>query len=351
MRILVFGAGPLGSLFAARLHQGGHQVALIARGKRLEDLRRHGIVIKSWESKTEEVVQVDLVEALLPNDAYDLVLVIMRKNKALGILPTLAKNQSGNILFLMNSAAGPQELTDTLGKDRVMIGFPGAAGYLDGYKVIYINAEPERPATVYLGEPDGRTTPRVEQTRQALSQGMYLNPEIQTEMDAWLKYHVALLFPSLAPALYLSNHDRLRMARTRDALVLAWRAMREGFKVLRTLHYPVTPASIKPYLLMPEPLGVALLKKIMQNQRMEVAMVCHARNIRDEIQQLNDEFLQLVEKSGVFSPNIQFLVSQYNENAPALPDGSHNSIRMDWTGILLPLMGIALIGLILLFLL
>jgi len=80
-------------------------------------------------------------------------------------------------------------------------------------------------------------------------------------------------------------------------------------------------------------------------------MVCHARNIRDEIQQLNDEFLQLVEKSGVFSPNIQFLVSQYNENAPALPDGSHNSIRMDWTGILLPLMGIALIGLILLFLL
>ena len=35
MRILVFGAGPLGSLLAARLHQGGQDVTLLARGERL----------------------------------------------------------------------------------------------------------------------------------------------------------------------------------------------------------------------------------------------------------------------------------------------------------------------------
>jgi len=45
MNILVCGSGPLGSLFAARLQQGGHRVTLLARGQRLNDLREHGIVL------------------------------------------------------------------------------------------------------------------------------------------------------------------------------------------------------------------------------------------------------------------------------------------------------------------
>ena len=53
----------------------------------------------------------------LPDDAYDLVLVIMRKNHALQILPVLAANRhTPNVLFLMNNAAGPSALVDALGK-------------------------------------------------------------------------------------------------------------------------------------------------------------------------------------------------------------------------------------------
>jgi hypothetical protein len=52
--------------------------------------------------------------------------------------------------------------------------------------------------------------------------------EIRTDMDAWHKYHVALLMPSLAPALYACGTDRLRLLRTRDALVLAIRAVARG---------------------------------------------------------------------------------------------------------------------------
>jgi len=35
MKIFVYGAGPLGSLFAARLHEAGHEACLLARGQRL----------------------------------------------------------------------------------------------------------------------------------------------------------------------------------------------------------------------------------------------------------------------------------------------------------------------------
>lgn len=45
LKVLVYGSGPLGSLFAARLAEAGHQISLLARGQRLLDLREHGIVL------------------------------------------------------------------------------------------------------------------------------------------------------------------------------------------------------------------------------------------------------------------------------------------------------------------
>ncbi len=52
MDILVYGAGPLGSILAARLQQGGHQVSLLAKGHRLQDLRKHGIVLHDALGRT-----------------------------------------------------------------------------------------------------------------------------------------------------------------------------------------------------------------------------------------------------------------------------------------------------------
>ena len=42
MRALVYGAGPLGSYYAAKLHEAGEDVTLLARGQRLADLGEHG---------------------------------------------------------------------------------------------------------------------------------------------------------------------------------------------------------------------------------------------------------------------------------------------------------------------
>jgi ketopantoate reductase len=40
MKLLVYGAGVTGSLLAARLHEAGQDVSLLARGERLAALRR-----------------------------------------------------------------------------------------------------------------------------------------------------------------------------------------------------------------------------------------------------------------------------------------------------------------------
>ena len=46
VRILVIGAGVIGSVYAAKLLQSGHEVVLLARGRRLADLQASGLVLE-----------------------------------------------------------------------------------------------------------------------------------------------------------------------------------------------------------------------------------------------------------------------------------------------------------------
>jgi ketopantoate reductase len=336
-KILVYGAGPLGSLFAARLQEGGNDVSLLARGQKLANLREHGIVLRDFYTRQETVTRVNLVEELAPEDAYDLVLVIMRKNHALQILPILAANQhTPNVLFLMNNAAWPGELVEALGKERVLIGFPGSAGYFEGHVVHCLTGTEDDPASVPFGEVDGRIIERTQQVARILDSGIGLKSEIRTDMDTWLKYHVALLMPSLGPALYACGTDNYRLARTRDAIVLTIRAIREGFRVLRSLGLPVTPGYFRLFELVPEPALVALLPRLLPREEMRVALVGHASAARDEVQHLANEFMVLVRQTAVSTPAIDCLYPYLDPDTPLMPDGSAD-IPLKWGGVLVGL--------------
>ncbi len=346
MRILVYGAGPLGSLFAARLQEGGNDVSILARGQRLSDLREHGIVLQDVRSKQRTITRVNVVEALARDDAYDLVLVIMRKNHALQILPILAENRgTPNVLFLMNNGAGPGQLVDAL-QDRVLIGFPGAAGYRQGHVIHHLNGTAEEPAVALLGEVDGSITPRTQRIADTLDSVPGLQAEVRTDIDTWLKYHIALLMPALGPVLYMCGTDNYRVARTRDAVVLAVRGIQEGIRVLRAQGLPVTPRKYAGFLWLPEPILVRLLQRILADPLMEVAMVRHAEAARDEVKHHADEFIALARSTGVSTPTIDHLYAYLDPDAPQLPDGSAE-IPLRWGGMLLGLgvLAIALLGL------
>lgn len=148
--------------------------------------------------------------------------------------------------------------------------------------------------------------------------------------------------------MYLCGNDHLRLSRTRDAVVLAWRGIKEGFAVLKKLGYPVRPVYFKRFLWLPEPIMVPFLQKAFKNPRMEVAMSRHAEVIRDEITQLNQEFRALIQQSGLFTPTIDFLVGQYNQKAPLLPDGAR-TLRLRWSEVLIPLLLLVLLILVLIY--
>lgn len=330
MNILVYGAGPLGSVFAAKLSRGGHTVSIVARGRRLSELREHGIVLEDFQTQQRTVTHVQVVDQLTPEDDYDLILVIMRKNHALSILPDLAANtKTPTVLFLMNNAAGPGRLVEALGADRVMIGFLSSAGYREGHVIHCLAGSERKKMQVPIGEVDGRITDRTRSVAEALGRAPGYTVRIQTNMDAWSKSHVALLMPSLAPALYAAGTDNERLARTRDAIVLAIRAIREGFAVLRSLEIPVLPARLRLLDRFPEPLLVWMLKRSMRKETAKVTLSGHANAARDEMKHLADEFLVLARKTSVPTPAIDRLYSHFDPKTPLMPEGSA-TIPMRW---------------------
>lgn len=71
MRILVLGAGVVGSVYAGRLLGAGHEVVLMARGRRLEDLRAHGLTLQDAESGERTQMPVIAVSRPDPDDHFD----------------------------------------------------------------------------------------------------------------------------------------------------------------------------------------------------------------------------------------------------------------------------------------
>ncbi len=325
--ILVYGAGVLGSLYAGKLHQAGYDVTLLARGRRLVELQEGGLALVEEGTGRRECLPVRVTGRLAPEDAYDLVMVVVRKNQLPGVLPALAANtQTLNVLFLVNNAEGPGPLIAALGAERVLLGFPGAGGKRESGAVYYkVVSGVAQPTTI--GELDGRRSARIVQIARAF-EAAGLPVAISGNMDAWLKTHVAVVSP-VANALYLAGGSNYRLAHTRDGLVLMIRAVKENLRVLEALGIPITPARLRALEWLPEPPLVALLRLGFDTPQAELVLARHANAARDEMLTLAEEFRHLAKQSGLPTPANNALFCYLDPAKLPVPAGQAR-LPMDW---------------------
>lgn len=304
MKILVYGAGNIGSLYAAKLSEAGNEVAILARGKRLIEIREDGICLQESVHRKETTTHVKTVERLAPDDVYDLVLVILPRNQVSQVLPILAANQNTpSVLFLGNNAAGPDEMIEMLGRERVLLGFPGAAGIRNGDHIRYLILDKrEQPTTI--SEVDGTRSSRINDIASVLDSAGF-PVSISTNMDAWLKTHVAEIFPT-AGALYMADGDIEKLKHHREALVLMVRAIREGFRVLSALDIPVTPSFHNIFRWIPTFVLVAIMQRKLADKSSSIK-IGHASAAREEMATIANEFRELARQSGIATPAIDRL--------------------------------------------
>jgi len=346
MKILVFGAGPLGSLYAARLIEAGHEVSLLARGQRLADLKEHGIIIENSVTGEQEQTPVNTVEALLPDDDYELVMVVMRKNQALQILPTLAANTVvPTFLFMMNDMAGPGLKLKAIGSSRLMRGFPLPGGMREGPVVRVVPEMKNRPWEIPIGEVDGQITARTRRVGAVIESMRGFKVDIRTDMDAWLKYHVAMVVP-LASAFYAAGGEKDRFLGTRDALLLGIRAQKEALRSLRKLGVKPSPAVLRMVEYLPEPIVLPFVRWFFGFEFLEASLVGHAKAAEDEMQHLFVEMLTFFEERSVETPMLDLLYKYYDPGHERIPEASAK-VPLDWRGVIIPgviLLGLAIIG-------
>jgi ketopantoate reductase len=341
MRVLVFGAGPLGSLMATRLHEAGHEVALLARGQRLDELKNHGVVLEDEETGEREIAHVPVVEALGPEDHYDLVMVVMRKNQAEAILPTLAANRHvPTVLFMMNNAEGSARLVEALGRERVLLGFPLPGGSREGHVVKIVPVNEKQTYTLPIGEVDGRVRDRTRVVAELLGSMRGYKVRIRDDMDAWLKYHASVTILALGPAVYAAGIDMQRLARTRDLLILSLRSLKEAFRGLRReMGLRPAPRTFRLLELLPEPIWVWLLRRELRKEHAKSSIEGHSAAARDEIQHVAEELLTHLRAAGADTESIDRLLAHVDPGTPLWPDGARD-VPMRWGGLLLGAAGL-----------
>ena len=136
VRAAVMGAGAVGGYFGARLARAGSEVAFIARGKHLEEMRKGGLKVKSlhgdfhirslFTAEPKEIGPVDLV--LFCVKSYS------TEEAAEKLAPLMGRETV--ILSLQNGVDNPDKIARIWGKSRTLAG------------VVYIGAQVLTPGTI-----------------------------------------------------------------------------------------------------------------------------------------------------------------------------------------------------------
>ena len=330
---------------APRLHDAGYDVSILARGQRLDDLNEHGIVIQEDDAAEQEVADVTIVDSFEPDDDYDLVLVVMGEPQAVQILETLAENEHvPTFLFMGNNFGGAPEMVQALGRDRVMLGFPYPGGKRDGHVMRVLPINEDNTYTIPIGEVDGTIRPRTREVAAVLEQMRGYDVEIRTDMEDWLKYHVALLMSGLVPALFAADTKMTRVGESRDLLVLSVRATKEAIRGLRKAGYAPSPSVVRILEYVPEPICVWSLGWLMRKEYAKVSVEGHANAAREEMTYLFEEMYSVIEQADGDTEAIDQLTKYYDPDTPPYPEGKQD-ISMKWRGLAVPMVGIAALAL------
>jgi 2-dehydropantoate 2-reductase len=281
MKVLIIGAGVIGTVYGAHLGAAGHTLHVLSHPPRTDDIAARGLAARDVLSDSRTATPARVVTGT-DVDRYDLVLVAVRSDQLARVCAELAAlDGSPAVLFFGNNPGGRSALPAQV-PGVVRLGFPGVGGVLRDGTADYVRIR-QQPTTLQAD-----SGPRLAELEQALRHRGFAVQRV-ADMDGWLAYHAAFV-ACVAAALYRCGTDAARLARDHQSLKLMCVAVTEAFAALRqagvtglarnlaVLHSPLLKA-----------IAVRYWARTMRSPAGELRFAAHARHAQAEMRALGDQ--------------------------------------------------------------
>lgn len=285
MRILIIGAGVLGSNLAHSIKK-GNDVTILARNKTYENLKNNGLIIKHKLGK-KSVDHFNVIDKLEENDIYDVIFVVSRFSSLDSIVKIIEKNKSKNIVFVGNNM-NAEKYMNIKAKNILFAFFMAAGKKYDGYiNSICLNK-------IEIGRTDGKDISN--EFIKSIFKETKIKLTIENKMNDYLKTHACAVLP-LVFASYKVDGNLKLLKKDKEYSLLIMDAIIEGYDVLKKLGYEILPKGEYENCVNKKEKCAFIYRFMFSNFIGKMCISDHAMSAREEFILLDNEFEKLKKKS------------------------------------------------------
>ena len=289
MRILIYGAGVIGSLYAALLSEES-RVSVYARGSRLAELKEHGLQYYDKDG-TVKTANTEVLTVLADDDIYDYIFVTVRQNQLYTALRELRSNQSPTLVTMVNSLDSYDKWEELCGKGRILPVFPGAGGgFRDGILEAELTPRLIQPTT--FAEINGQKTERLMNLEKVFKKA-HIPSQIVPDMHAWQLCHLAMVVP-LADA-YYEAEDPEHAGYEHKLMKKTARIIKGNLNAIHRMGIQISPGKMNLFLVLPMEVLATGLSITYRSRFGDKFMYQHSVKAPDEMKALHEQFYGFIE--------------------------------------------------------
>ena len=291
MRILIYGAGVIGSLYAALFAEAGYDTSIYARGKRLEFLKKNGLLYKKKQNIKR--AEITILGELPDNDIYDFILLTVRENQLYEALSELKNNKSDTIVTMVNSLDSYKKWEDIVGTGRILPAFPGAGGSINDDGILDASLTPRIIQPTTFAEISGNKSERTKHFSKILKHARIPHQEVKN-MHMWQLCHLAMVVP-IADAYYEADCSE-RAGRDWKIMKKTAKRLKRNFNFLRKQSGRLSPGKMNFFCFLPLSILAIMLAITFESSFGDKFMYQHAMKAPDEMRELHKQFYDYVKR-------------------------------------------------------
>jgi 2-dehydropantoate 2-reductase len=289
MRILMLGAGAMGSLLGARLSQTEANVVLFSTNREhMAAIRRNGLIIEELDGTIRHCSLPCYDDPQAIREKFDLVMVVVKSYATREAISSIRSccHASTVFLTLQNGIGNWERIAGEVGREAVLVGITAqGATLVEAGRIRHGGNGP-----TYIGEPNGPASERVQSIIELFRKaGFEASASDQAEQLVWEKLHINVGINAITALTGIRNGFIAKFSEARE---LCRAAVEEAMQVARARGISIQENMVDRVLTVAEATAV---NRSSMGQDVD-------RKKRTEIEAINGAIVQFAQEVGIPTP-------------------------------------------------